>query len=444
MKVRLARSKTNGRRAVAVAASLLAFGTVRPVKAQQLLDQFIAANVPGAGVESGVTVLSRLRPEYDSPGVRYGEITIRPQLSEGLGFDDNVLGRASHRGSLVVDTNAQVQAQYDHSDTTGFATVTVDDNRYPEQNQQSFTNWTAALGGSHQFGHDTLSVAYEHLNLNQTVRDLDVPQLDKSLQFQVDTLRLAYKAVFSRLSVEPSINVSDFTFENGTVAGQPYLQTYRNRVVAEPSVTFSYELAPRRNLVLVVRDAVASYRDQISGTPQRDFNDIAALAGLDFDEGIFRYRLLVGFESRSFSSSQIKSIQAPVVEAEIIWNPNGLTTVTGKASRRILDTADETTVGVTQSNVELRVDHELRRDILLRASGAALIDEYGRGQGSQELFTAGAGATKLLNRNMKLDLDYNFTRRISNGTGNLGVITGQEFGGSFSENQLMLRLRLAL
>ena len=428
---------------IAMAAGMPLFAA-GPVQAQRLLDQFIAADIPGTGVESGVTVVSRARPDYDSLGVRLGEITIRPELLESIGFDDNVLGRPSRRGSAVVETNARVQALYDHSDTTAFATLTVDDNRYPEQTQQSFTNWTAAIGGSHQFGRDTLSLTYEHLNLNQTVRDLDVPQLDRSLQFQVDTGRLAYRAVFNRLAVTPALDVSAFAFENGTVAGQPFLQTYRDRVVVQPSVALSYELAPLRNLTLVLRDSVASYSNQIAGTPRRDFNDVAVLAGLDFDEGIFRYRLLAGLESRTFSSAQIKTITAPVVEGEVIWNPTGLTTVTATGSRRILDSSDETTVAVTASDVQLRVDHELQRDVLLRAVGSAAFNEYGRGQGSQQLFSAGAGATKLLNRNLKLDLDYTFTRRLSNGTGNLGVIIGQQFGQSYSEDQVLLRVRFAL
>ena len=431
-------------RNVAVAVAVILGAASAPARAQRLLDQYIAADIPGIDVQPGVTVLSRLRPDYDSPGIRLGEVTIRPLLQESLGLDDNVLGQRSHRASALVETNAQVNATYDHSDTTAFTTLTVDDNHYPEQNQQSFTNWTAALGGSHQFGRDTLSAAYEHLNLNQTVRDLDVPQLDNALPFQVDTLRVAYRSVFSRLAVEPAVNVSNYNFTNGTVAGLPYLQNYRDRVVVEPSLTLSYELAPRRNLVFVVRDAVADYRNKIAGTPGRDFNDISALAGIDFEEGVFRYRLLAGFENRSFSSAQIKVIQAPVIEAEVIWNPTGLATVTGKATRRIIDTADEATVGVTETDLELRVDHEFRRDVLLRATGAVLIDDYGQGQGSQQLFTAGVGGTKLLNRNMRLDLDYNFTRRISNGTANLGIIEGQALAQSYSENQILLRIRFAL
>ncbi len=428
------------------AAFILFVGVAGPaVRAQPLLDPLITGDVAGIAVEPGVTVLSRQRPEYDSLGIRLGEVTIRPELRETVGFDDNVLGQRSHRASAVVETDARLRVLYDHSDTTAFATVSVDDNHFPEQNQQSYTNWTAALGGTHQFGRDTLTLSYEHLNLNQTVRDLDVPQLDQALAFRVDTARLTYRAVFNRVFVEPGLVVSNYSFDNGTVAGQPYLQTFRDRVVVQPVVTVGYELAPRRNLVLVVRDAIASYSNQSNLTPRRDFNDIAVLGGLDFEAGaVFRYRLLAGFESRSFSSSQLKTIQAPVVEAEVIWNPTGLTTVTGNVSRRIQDTADEATVGVTTTTIGLRVDHELRRNVLLRASANAFLDDYSRGQGSQQLFTAGTGATWLLNRTMQLGLNYDFTRRVTDGTGNLGVITGQQFGRSFSENRILLQVRFAL
>ena len=426
-------------------AAILLLAAAPTSRAQRLLDQLITADIPGLAVEPGVTVLSRQRSEYDSLGIRLGEITIRPELRETIGFDDNVLGRASHRGSAVIETDARLRAFYDHSDTTAFAVLSVDNNRFPEQNQQNYTNYTASIGGAHQFGRDTLTASYEHLNLNQTVRDLDVPQLDQALAFRVDTARVAYHAVFNRVFVEPGLAVSNYAFDNGTVAGQPYVQTYRDRLVVQPSVTVGYELAPRRNLVVVVRDAVASYTNQAGFTPRRDYNDIAVLGGIDFDTGsIFRYRLLAGYESRSFSSSQLKTIQAPVVEAEVIWNPTGLTTVTATASRRIQDSADEATVGVTSTNLGLRVDHELQRNVLLRASANAFLDDYSRGQGSQQLFTAGTGATWLLNRTAQLGLNYDFTRRVTDGAGSLGVITGQRFGRNFSENRILLQLRLAL
>ena len=83
--------------------------------------------------------------------------------------------------------------------------------------------------------------------------------------------------------------------------------------------------------------------------------------------------------------------------------------------------------------------------MLLRASGSYLRDDYSQGQGHQELITAGPGVTWLMNRNMQLSVRYDFTRRISNGSGSLGVLNqGGQFGNSYSENTFLLQLRLAL
>lgn len=417
-----------------------------PAYAQRLLDQYLATDVYGIDVQPGVTVLSRERPEYDAPGIRLGEITIRPQLLESVGFDDNVLGQQNHRSSAVVETNAQVNAIYDHSDTKAYGGLTVDDNRFPQQSQQSFTNWTASLGVTHQMGQDTLTASYDHLNLNQTVRDLDVPLLDNALSYRVDTAQVAYHAVLNRVFIEPGVSVSAYSFTDGSVGGVPYAQKYRDRVVVVPNVTVGYELSPRRNLVAVVRDSIASYTNHTPGTINRNFNDLTVLGGLDFEASpLWRYRLLVGYETRTFDSAQVKTIQAPVAEAKVIWNPNGLTTVTGTITRHIQDSADESTSGFTETAFGMQVDRELRRNVLLRLSGSYLRDDYSQNQGSQELVTGGPGVTWLINRTMRMTARYDFTRRISNGSANLGILNqSRQFGTSYSENTLLLQLRLAL
>jgi hypothetical protein len=428
--------------------AVLVFLASRPVHAQiqgQLLDQFIAADILGIAVEPGVTVTSRQHPEYDSLGIRLGEVTIRPELNEATGYDDNVLGTKSPRGSMVLETNAKLQATYDGSLTKGYAAITVDDYRYPQERQQSYTNWTAQIGGSYEIGHDTLSVGFDHLNLAQTVRDLDVPQLDQALAFRLDTAHIDYKAVFNRVFVQPNLVVAQYSYDNGTVLGVPFIQSNRDRVVIQPGVTVGYELAPRRNLVVVVRDASATYSNQIVSQPKRDYNDATVLAGIDYDTGgVWRYRLLAGYETRTYQSNQFKTIQAPIVEATAIWSPTGLTTITATANRHIEDSANETTVGLTETALGLRIDHEIWHNVQLRASGALYLDDYAQHQGNQSLYTVGTGATWLVNRNMQLTASYDFTSRQSTGSATLGIIPGQVLGLNYSENRYLLQLHLAL
>lgn len=425
--------------------SLLGVGLAGPAFAQALIDQAIPLDIPGIAIEPGVTVTSRRRPDYEYSGVRLGSYVVIPELSESVGYDDNVLGTRRKQGSVLVQTRGDVQATSDLSRYAVSARLTVNDNRYLSQSRQSYTNWTAQVGGAYEIGRDTVALAYSHVNQTQTPRDLNAPLLDSAIAYRIDTVRAGYRTAFNRLALRPELLVSLYDFDNGTVAGQPYRQDYRNRVVIGPSVTASYELAPRRDLVLVVRNLTASYSTRPAGFINRDFNDTSVLGGLDYEaDGLLRYRVLAGYEVRQFNSPTLKPIQAPIAEASVIYTPTGLTTLTGTVARRIQDSADETTVGFTESSVKLVMDHEYKRNVLLTANAQVTLDEYNRGGGNQVQYALGAGATWLLNRNMRLGAQYDFVTLQSSSTGPVVLSSGFPLSSGYSENRFLLQLRVGL
>lgn len=428
--------------------AMAATGSGAKPAAAQFLNQYLSNDVSGSLNEAGVTVLSRRRSDYESGGIRAGSYIIRPQLTESAGYQSNVLGSSRPRGSPVVQTSGSVDVNSDVSRATVSAGLTVDDVRFVDLPRQSYTNWSARLGGSYDVGRDIVSASYQHLNINQTVRDLDVPQqLDQSLSVQIDSVRLGYQAMFSALSVTPALEVSSYSFSSGTVAGSTYQQSYRNRILVAPSVTAAYQLAPRRNIVLVVRDAIASYTKNAPGLARRDYNDLAVLGGLDYDAtSLIRFRVLVGYEIRIFDVSAYKTIQSPIAEASAVWTPTGLTTVTGSVARRIQDSADETTAGYTQTSARLRVDHEYLRNVLLQANAGVYLNEYNQGGGSQTLYAVGTSATYLLNRNVGLTALYDLTVRPSSGNRTILDSFSQRLGSGngYVDNRALLQLRFSL
>lgn len=304
---------------------------------------------------------------------------------------------------------------------------------------------SAALGGSLDVGRDTATLGFEHANLNQTPRDLNVPLLDQSVPYRVDTLRGGYRTTFNRLSLRPELTLSHYDYDDGTVAGVPYRQSFRNRNTIGPELTATYELAPRRNVVVVVRNVTAIYSDRMAGSIDRNFNDTSALAGIDYDGGgLWRYRLLAGYELRSFNSPLLKTIEAPVAEATVIFSPTGLTTFTGTAGRRIQDAAAEATIGYTETSAKLVVDHEYRRNVLLNANARVTFAEYSQGGGNQTQYAAGASATWLLNRNMRLGAIYEFTSLSSSANGTPRSFNGVNLSSGYSENRFLLQIRIGL
>jgi hypothetical protein len=423
------------RAAAVIAGCAIAYGGVHA----ELLSSYFPAGVPGYGTAPGVTVASRERPDFDPLGTRLGSFILRPQLAEGLGYDDNVFGGSSKLGSWLLGTHPSLLVNSDWSRNSIGGYIGIDDLRYLDQPQQSQTNWTASLGGTVAVGRDELTLAVAHLGLHQDRTELDALPTDTPVAYQVDDVRAGYTIALDRISVTPSLELSTYRYDSTTILGVPTPQAYRNRDVLQGAVTTRYELTPQRNLLVVIRALGSHYVAPQPGQPTRNSTGYQALVGFSDDsDAIWRYRVLLGWEVRDFAAKQFGSHQAPLAEAELIWNPSGLTTVTGSLTRSIEDAAQEGIAGYTYTSARLTLDHEYQRNVLLRLSAGVQRADYLQGGGQSNGFSLGAGVTWLLNRNLRLSADYNFTDQTS--TSNPTLLTT----GSYTRSIGLLTLRFAL
>src|SRR5258708_27056286 len=81
----------------------LSLGTVRDAAAAMLTSLF-PEGVPGYDLAQGVTVQSRLRPDFTPLGLRAGAFQAWPTLDETIGYDSAPLPGLVHRGSWQVTT----------------------------------------------------------------------------------------------------------------------------------------------------------------------------------------------------------------------------------------------------------------------------------------------------------------------------------------------------
>ncbi len=420
------------------ASLILALGST--AHAQQI-DEYLATSIAGTGVEPGVTVTSRTHPEYDAQPLHLGGFLLSPSLDEGVGYDDNVNGIG--KGGATIETSGTVRLNSNWSRDSVGLNLNVDDFRYPGESNQSYTNWSASLGGSADIGRSNFTGSYTHLNANETALDLDTPALDHPLAYRTDDVRGRYDMPFGQLTVSPGLEVSAENYDNGVANGQPYIQAYRDRVVVSPSIETRYDFSPRRGVVFVLRDDNADYTQTVAGVPKRNFNSISALGGIEYDiTQLVSLRLLAGYQNQTFSNSAYRTVSAPVVEASVIYAPTELTTVTASASRYITDSASVNQAAYTETALKLRVDHEYLRNVILNANGSFYEDEYGSGGGSQNSFSLGVGATWLINRQMRLTASYTYSRRDSSNAVALGGGPFQPIGLNYVDNVALLQLHL--
>ena len=161
----------------------------------------------------------------------------------------------------------------------------------------------------------TLTVAVAHFDLHQARTELDALPSDAPVAYSVNDVRIGYTIAMNRFSVTPSVAFSTYHYEATTILGVPRSQAYRDRNVLQGAVTTRYEMSPQRNLLLVTRVLGQNYVAPQLGVSTLDSTGYQVLAGLDDDtDAVWRYRVLVGWEVRSFHAPQYPVHQAPIAQ----------------------------------------------------------------------------------------------------------------------------------
>jgi hypothetical protein len=399
----------------------------------------------GYDQQLGVTVLSRLRPEYEPPGIQLGGFVIRPEVDQSIFDNSNVNGTANGVGSWGSQTAASVSAQSNWSRNSLAATVGVDHYQYFQLPTDNYTDWNVGIQGGYTIGESQLTAAYSHQSFHELGNQIGTVQSSTPVLDQTDTAQLYYTFNFGRVAVTPTISFSSYQYGPASVQGGTLNQDFLNRNVVAGGATARYSLNDQSGLLLVARGVQSNYTQPLAGQPSNNSTSFLLMTGIDYQAaGVWRYSLLAGVEVRSFAASEFATRTAPIVAASAIWTPTGVLTVSGVLSRSIEDPESGGTNGFILSQGHLVVDYELTRSILLQGRGGFQYAQY-LGAGDQTNYTFGAGVTWLLNRKLRLALDDDYTKQSGLGSLNqvLTPIEGSFQSGQYSQNLLALTLRVA-
>lgn len=442
------RRRTAARWRFAVLRAVLACGGVAgfslAAAAQNIQTYFPAGNA-GYDQQLGVTVLTRLRPLYETPGVRVGSFVISPNLDESLFYNSNLNG-VPGSGSWGMRTSGAVSASSDWVRNSLAATIGFASNRFFTFPNENFVDWNVGLAGGYTINDSQLQAAYSHQTSHMLGTTIATTSSQAPVLNQTDSGDLTYTFHLGDLAIIPDVNVSAYRFGPAIINGRTFDQSFLNRNVLAGGVDARYSLSEEGSVLVVLRGATSDYVQPVPGQPSNNSYGLQMLAGIDYQgEGVWRYRLLLGMQRQAFQAAQYASQVAPVTEAGVIWTPTGLTTVTGNLSREIEDPTSAGTIGFVATRASLVVDHELMPNVFLQARGSDTYVQYLLSGGdTQNNASVGAGATWLLNRNMRLALNYDFTWQTAI-AGVAGVAQSNPLvTGAFTQHLVMLTLHLNL
>lgn len=164
-------------------------------------------------------------------------------------------------------------------------------------------------------------------------------------------------------------------------------------------------------------------RGLLNGLPNRDSDAWRLIGGVNFDLSAFmRGTLGFGYVRRNYRSPIYDDVGGLSVEARVEYFPTQLTTVTLHA-RRLLDDSNIGGTGAYFDNqLALRVDHELRTNVLLNAGAAIARQDYIGSRIHSDIARLDTGARYLISRELQLQGNIGYAVRSDNQLVGLGTV----------------------
>lgn len=367
------------------------------------------------------SVTTRARPEFDAPGIRTGGITFHPGVVAEVGTDSNVFYQnTNEQDDVVYALKPRVDAATTWSRHSLSGTVSLEDYRYADNDSEDHTDIFVAGQGRLDIRRGTyLILGGEQSRLSERRGDPDSPvNAAKPLRYEARSAFVTGVHEFNRARVSLRLDRLNLNYKDAPLSGGGIAdQDERDHTVTTATGRLEYALSPDTALVAQVS---GNQRDYDLKPPQatvnRESKGTSYLVGVNTDlSNLVRGELIVGYLEQQYDDWSMADASGLALEANIEYFATPLTTISAGASRSVEETltAGASSYVATQANI--RIDHELRRNVLLTAGIGVVNRDFQGTARNDDVTQADVGARFLLNRRMELGARYRYERQQSSG-----------------------------
>ena len=384
-----------------------------------------------------MTVAGRPRPELDPLGVRLGGFRLDAMAELRPGYDSNLLGQAGRAPeSTYGGTAGAASLNSNWTQHAVGASAQVASQQYLRHRALDWHDWSAGTQGRYELGQgSSVEARYRHYREHLDVYSYDVQGagIARPVPFTSDELQLTAVARLNRYRLISGASYRTYRYEDLREAGVVNPLSRQSFNAAAGTLGGSYEVAPGRHATATVRLQDISHLD--SSARARDSLTAEALLGVQYDfDGVWQGRAAFGWRRRDYQGATLRPLSGPAAELALTWLPSGMTTVGLSLARTVEESIQPNAVSYTRSVMQLRVDHEWRRNVILSAeAGLDNRDYQVTHQNATDLRLA-IGPRWMVNRRLTLSAGYTNIQRLWSST------RGSEFGRHLVE----MRLRAAL
>lgn len=373
-------------------------------------------------------VQDRDRPAFQAVGVRLGSFLVYPAVDLSVIFDDNLFADGTDTDDFFFRVSPEVKVESNFPRHALNLQADLNNDTYFDQNSEDRTEFGFGATGRLDITEGTsfrADVQYEDRREDRGSPDAVGAAADpvQFSRFQ-GTGELSYRPGRARISVGGTYEMLDFD-DVGLIGGGVQNNDDRDRDVYSVFGRLGYEVSPGYEVFALGLYGQTDYDSTLDDNGvNRDSDLYTVEGGARFEiTNVIAGEASVGFTSETFDDVSLVDVEGVSANAEIEWYVTQLTTIVLAASRR----AQETTItgfnsvgapavasGYINTVIDLGVDHELMRNVILSAGGRYDRRDYDGIVRQDDTFEADVRAIYLLNRNLSIAAEYRYQRRDSN------------------------------
>lgn len=362
------------------------------------------------------SVAERPRPDYEPAGVRLGAFTAKPSVGLEVGYDDNIYYQPSNQtDDLTYTTRTRVGVESNWSRHRAYASVGLDDYRFQDSDSEHHTdlNVEGMLRIDIQRSSHLL-IGGRQARLAEARGAPDAPAAAaKPVRYEVREAYVGGLVEFNRMRTSLRLDRQGFNFKDAPlIAGGSAEQDDRDYVATTLTGRVEYALSPDSALMLQLSGNERKYElSPPRAAYDRNSTGSSYMVGFNTDIGnLVRGEVAVGYLQQDYKDNRLSSPSGVAFDGKVEYFASPVATLTFVGQRRV----EETLTGVASSylatNLEARVDYELRRNVVLSGGLARNTREFEGIDRNDDLWFADAGARYLLNRRVELGAAWRFEK----------------------------------
>lgn len=366
-------------------------------------------------------VRQRANEEYDAGGLRYSSFLFFPSITATPFYDSNVYAtQTMQRSSTGVIFLPRLTVESDWNNHQVSLDLLADHFQFFEESSETRTNARATLSGRLDVRQDMAAFAAVSAARQHEQRGTSNQPSNAAEPVPYDEFDAALSVVksFNRVDISAGVTGEYRDYHDvPAVGGGTLSQDYRDGIYVSVGGRIAYLMKPG---IRIFGDARYNWR-QYKNQPgvNADSHGYNLLAGLEFTlTTLMRGEIGIGYLGQTYEGAGFGEATGIKYSANLIWNPTPLMTVTLNGERKVDETGLTGSPGRTDSSIDVTLDYELRRNLIVSPSIAFTHEDYVGSSRRDNVFNSQLNIDYLINRNFSIGAGYSYTVRDSNFPGN--------------------------